>query len=116
MSKRSWVYIDGVAVEKTPVASVAATAPYIQGDLAPYQSMIDGSMIEGRAQHRAHLKQHGCVEVGNESMQNNLRKPDGAERRQHLIAQLDGVSHSQANAMLAQLRDTARFHNPHREK
>lgn len=40
---------------------------YIQGDIQPYQSQIDGSMITSRAQHRNHLRQHGCIEIGNET-------------------------------------------------
>ncbi len=39
----------------------------VMGDIQPYRSMIDGSMIESRSKHRAHLKQHGCIEVGNET-------------------------------------------------
>lgn len=35
-------------------------------DIEPYQSMITGEMITGRAQHRDHLKRHGRREVGNE--------------------------------------------------
>jgi hypothetical protein len=35
-------------------------------DIEPYQSMIDGSIIHSRSRHRTHLKDHGCVEVGNE--------------------------------------------------
>lgn len=42
-------------------------APMIIGDIQPYQSMIDGSMITSRSQHRSHLKQHGMIEVGNET-------------------------------------------------
>lgn len=42
-------------------------APFVAGDLQPYQSMVDGSMITSRSQHRSHLKQHGLVEVGNET-------------------------------------------------
>lgn len=41
-------------------------AAYIQPDIAPYQSMITGEMITSRSQHRAHLKQHNCFEIGNE--------------------------------------------------
>ena len=37
-------------------------------DIAPYQSVITGETIGGRAQHREHLKMHGCIEVGNEKM------------------------------------------------
>lgn len=44
-----------------------ANAPMVIGDLQPYKSMIDGSMITSRSQHREHLKQHNCIEVGNET-------------------------------------------------
>lgn len=37
-------------------------------DIQPYKSMIDGSMITSRSKHREHLKQHGCIEVGNEKL------------------------------------------------
>ncbi len=36
------------------------------GDLNPYESIITGEMIGGRRQHRDHLKDHNCIEVGNE--------------------------------------------------
>jgi len=42
-------------------------APMVIGDIQPYQSQIDGSMISSRSQHRSHLRQHGCVEIGNET-------------------------------------------------
>lgn len=42
------------------------TAPYVAADIAPYKSMVTGEMITSRSQHRAHLKQHKLVEVGNE--------------------------------------------------
>jgi len=38
----------------------------IMGDIQPYKSMIDGSMITSRSKHREHLKAHNCIEVGNE--------------------------------------------------
>jgi len=40
-------------------------APFVMGDLSPYQSQVTGEMIEGRRQHREHLKVHNVVEVGN---------------------------------------------------
>jgi hypothetical protein len=43
------------------------------GDIQPYVSTIDGSMIKGRAQHRAHLKQHGCVEMGCDSIESSQK-------------------------------------------
>jgi hypothetical protein len=42
-------------------------APMIAVDIQPYRSQIDGSMITSRSQHRAHLKQHSCIEIGNET-------------------------------------------------
>ena len=38
----------------------------IAPDIQPYKSMVDGSMITSRSQHRAHLRQHGKQELGNE--------------------------------------------------
>jgi hypothetical protein len=48
---------------------------HVMGDIAPYKSMIDGSMISSRSRHREHLKQHGCVEVGNDSSLQRGRGP-----------------------------------------
>jgi hypothetical protein len=42
-------------------------APMVMGDIKPYRSMIDGSIIASRSTHRAHLKAHNCIEVGNET-------------------------------------------------
>jgi len=50
-------------------------APMVQGDIQPYRSMIDGSIIESRSKHRAHLKQHGCIEIGNETKHITQSKP-----------------------------------------
>lgn len=47
-------------------AAETAAGPQIVGDIKPYRSMIDGSVIDGRQRHRDHLKAHGCVEVGND--------------------------------------------------
>lgn len=44
-------------------------------DIEPYQSMIDGSLITSRSKHRQHLKDHGCVEVGNDSSLYKPKKP-----------------------------------------
>jgi hypothetical protein len=40
--------------------------PAVMGDIQPYRSMIDGSLIESRSKHRAHLKANNCIEIGNE--------------------------------------------------
>lgn len=55
-------------------------APMVLGDIPPYRSMCDGTMITSRSQHRAHLKQHGVIEIGNEKIKerpNTLGKTKG---------------------------------------
>lgn len=42
-------------------------APFVATDIQPYKSMVTGEMINSRSQHRSHLKQHGLIEVGNET-------------------------------------------------
>lgn len=51
--------IEGMARSHLP-------APLLIRDTEPYRSVITGEMIQGRRQHRDHLKAHGCIEVGNE--------------------------------------------------
>lgn len=70
-----YVYKDGKVVYaeergQVTVNEMPYTVPanyYVMGDIQPYTSMVDGSLITSRSHHRAHLKQHGCVEVGNDS-------------------------------------------------
>jgi hypothetical protein len=52
------------AHEYTP--SHESRAAFVLGDISPYKSMVTGEMIMGRRQHREHLRQHNCIEVGNE--------------------------------------------------
>lgn len=40
---------------------------HIMGDIDPYRSAIDGSIISSRSSHREHLRAHDCVEIGNDS-------------------------------------------------
>ena len=48
-------------------------APMVQSDIQGYISQIDGSWIESRSKHKAHLKEHGCIEVGNEKMETTAK-------------------------------------------
>lgn len=50
-------------------------ASMVMGDIQPYISQIDGSIIESRSKHRAHLKQHNCIEIGNETKHITKSKP-----------------------------------------
>lgn len=56
----------------------AGGRPMVLRDYEPYQSMIDGSIISGRRQHRDHLKAHGCIEVGNERVKQKKIQPDAS--------------------------------------
>lgn len=38
----------------------------VMSDIDGYQSMVDGSWISSRSQHRDHLKRHGVRELGND--------------------------------------------------
>jgi hypothetical protein len=54
----------------------------------PYKSMKTGEMIEGRKQHREHLKQHGLVEVGNEQPKAKKMDYDSKGLKEALIRQV----------------------------
>lgn len=43
-------------------------AAMVVNDIAPYRSMVTGEIINSRSRHREHLKDHGCIEVGNEKL------------------------------------------------
>lgn len=47
---------------------------HILPDIAPYKSVITGEVINGRKQHRDHLKKHQVIEVGNEKIEGRLHK------------------------------------------
>lgn len=57
-------YMGTWAPEGTHGAS--SPAAMIMPDIAPYRSTIDGSEITSRSRHREHLREHNCIEVGNE--------------------------------------------------
>jgi len=66
-----------------PMQRIIVSPSMVIGDIEPYQSMVDGSMIMGRAEHKAHLKQHRLIEVGDQ--QHHLKpygnyKPQGVKR------------------------------------
>jgi hypothetical protein len=68
------------------------TAPYVAPDIQPYRSMITGEMITSRSQHRAHLKAHKCIEIGNEikHLTKNRKtevelSPESKQRRKEIL-------------------------------
>jgi len=53
---------------------VKRQANMVMSDIQPYKSMIDGSWITSRSRHRTHLKDHGCIEVGNEKQEHKPKQ------------------------------------------
>ena len=51
-------------------------APLIQGDIEPFQSPIDGTLITTRSQLRAHHAQHGTTDARDYSADWYKRKAD----------------------------------------
>ena len=115
--RRSWVYIDGVAYEKGVDALPEPVAPMVMPDIPAYQSMADGSMIEGRAAHREHLRRHGCVEVGNEALKQmdyyaKLPKDVAPQQRREIIrAQVDAMTQSQFKAAIKRDADFVKWNS-----
>jgi hypothetical protein len=104
--RQRWIYKDGEAIEVEKYEPEART--YIMPDIQPYQSMADGSMIMGRRQHREHLRQHNCIEIGNETMETKKALPSD-NRREVLRAQLANMTNREADKILHNLREEARF-------
>ena len=41
-------------------------APMVMSDIEGYVSQVDGSWIKSRSHHRAHLREHKMIELGND--------------------------------------------------
>lgn len=86
-------------------------------DIDPYRSMLDGSMIDGRAQHRQHLKRHDAVEIGNDSILHRPPTiPDTApqQRRELLRAQFDAIDNKQFKQFLKRDIDRVKWNSRER--
>ena len=57
------------------VPVVHGRGPYIISDIEPYQSTVTGEVIGGRAQHREHLREHDCIELGTEKAKPKTPEP-----------------------------------------
>tara|TARA_R110000868_G_scaffold329015_1_gene589820 strand:- start:753 stop:1073 length:321 start_codon:yes stop_codon:yes gene_type:complete len=101
--KRTYIYVNGELVEKGSKEHYDSLGPTVMPDIAPYKSMIDGSMITSRSVHRDHLRQHGCIEVGNERMETKLPPPKDT-RREVMQAQLANMTHKQAKQIINNIR------------
>jgi hypothetical protein len=75
-------------------------------DIEPYRSMITGERIASRSHHRQHLRDHNCIEVGNEKMES---KPVVQRTSRELLRhQLRNMTDSQAGQILQTLDNMSR--------
>ena len=93
--KKSYACENGKAIQ---TKRLGKTGISIIPDIKPYRSMITGEMITSRSKHREHLKQHGCIEVGNEAAQHfhaydNLHEPLREKRHDVIRSQFADMSH-----------------------
>jgi hypothetical protein len=66
--RKRYVQIDGELHEVSDGYTPEPICPLVQPDIQPYQSMVDGSWITSRSQHREHVRSHGLIEYGNEKI------------------------------------------------
>jgi putative FmdB family regulatory protein len=93
---RSLVQIDDVPEHCGEKTQRVIHAPRVISDIQPYRSMLTGQMITSRSKHRDHLKEHGCVEVGNEPMTKKKvswleQKQNKEALRQEIAARIDSI-------------------------
>lgn len=77
-------------------------APMVMRDIEPYRSMITGECIQGRRQHRDHLRAHSCIEVGNETPKPRIASKAKSTRKELLHRILADKNDKQVQAMVKQ--------------
>ena len=113
MTRRRFVQVNGDLVEVTDDCTLSV-APMVQGEIAPYTSMVTGETIESRRQHREHLKRHNLIEYGNETQAMVKRKPfdTAPEKRKELIrVQVDAMRESEFRRALKKDIEHAKWNN-----
>ena len=81
-AKESW---------KEKQLSIGRETAMVMSDISGYISQVDGSWIESRSKHKAHLKQHGMIELGNDVPKQHRKieiDKKGNEARKRQIAEL----------------------------
>lgn len=73
-------------------------APMVAGDIQPYKSMITGEYIMSRSAHRTHLRDHNCIEVGNERPAKpkdiDLTPESHRRRKEMIVRQVKEANHT----------------------
>lgn len=74
--RRRWVFDKGTLIEITDGRTVESPrSAMVMPDIQPYKSMLTGELVNSRSRHRELLRQHGCVEVGNDSSLYHAPRP-----------------------------------------
>lgn len=111
--RKTFVQINGVLYEKG--TEPRSETPMVMGDIKPYTSMIDGSLITSRSQHREHLRQHGCIELGNEKLAtykpNNMPDVAPQQRKELIRAQIDAMPHKEFRAAIKRDIDRVKWNS-----
>jgi hypothetical protein len=83
-----WDSVKGEMVSKDEYYAnkVEVNAPTVLNDIQPYRSMQTGEMITSRSTHKAHLRQHGLIEIGNEKIKENKPNTYNSEEVKREIA------------------------------
>lgn len=114
--RKSYVQINGVLYEKGTEPQ-EPMGPMVIPDIAPYQSMITGETIKSRSHHREHLRQHGCVEIGNEAQKiadnafKNIPDVSPQKRKELIRSQIDAMSHREFRAALKRDADRVKWNS-----
>jgi hypothetical protein len=90
MPRQRYIQHNGQLIPAEEFYSSEPVAPMVMPDIQPYQSMQTGEMITSRSHHRAHLKQHGLIEIGNEikAAMTKQQPRDDRESRKRAIAEV----------------------------
>ena len=67
-------------------------APMVMSDIEGYVSQVDGSWIKSRSHHRAHLREHRMIELGNDvpmkHKEADMSSKSKEARKRHLAEQV----------------------------
>ena len=65
--RQTFVQRDGKWIPKENACPITRDSyPQFMPDIQPYTSTITGEQITSRSKHRAHLKAHNCIEMGDQ--------------------------------------------------
>lgn len=70
-----WDEEQGKFIPASEYVAPVSAGPAIIPDIQPYISQIDGSVIQSRSRHRTHLRDNGCIEIGNEKVKPKAPEP-----------------------------------------